>query len=73
MVERGHTILGLVAANCGVALVPESLEALPHSGIVFRPVEEPPIAKLFIAWHAKNLTGSVRKLLESVEKSESKV
>jgi DNA-binding transcriptional LysR family regulator len=34
MVERGYTILGLVAARCGVALVPESLQALPHGGVV---------------------------------------
>jgi len=30
MVERGYTILGLVAGDCGVALLPESLKALPH-------------------------------------------
>ena len=33
--ERGHTILGLVAGNCGVALLPEPLRALPHPGVVF--------------------------------------
>src|SRR5262249_53304686 len=32
MVERGYSILGLVAAKCGVALVPESLKAMPHPG-----------------------------------------
>jgi len=51
-VERGYTILGLVAANCGVALLPESLRNLPHSGVVFRPLTEPPEGDLFIAWHA---------------------
>jgi DNA-binding transcriptional LysR family regulator len=48
--ERGHTILGLVAGNCGVALLPESLRALPHPGVVFRPLEHPPVGDLYIAW-----------------------
>ena len=50
MVERGFTILGMVSAGCGVALVPESLDALPHPGVVFRPLTEPPEANLFVAW-----------------------
>jgi DNA-binding transcriptional LysR family regulator len=49
--ERGFTILGLVAGNCGVALLPESLRALPHSGVVFRPLVKPPRAELFVAWN----------------------
>lgn len=48
--DRGHTLLGLVAGQCGVALVPESLAALPHSGVVLRPLATPPIADLFVAW-----------------------
>jgi DNA-binding transcriptional LysR family regulator len=49
-VERGYTILGLVAANCGVALLPMSLRHLPHPGVVFRPLSDPPAGDLFIAW-----------------------
>ena len=48
--ERGHTILGLVAGNCGVALLPEALRALPHPGVVFRPLTEPVTGGLFLAW-----------------------
>ena len=54
MVERGYTILGLVAGNCGVALLPESLKALPHPGIIFRPLADPPVADLYLAWNAKS-------------------
>jgi len=54
MVERGYTILGLVAGECGIALVPESLKALPHPGIVFRPLTDAPNVDLFIAWNSKN-------------------
>lgn len=50
--ERGHTILGLVAGNCGVALLPEPLRALPHPGVVFRSLKEPPTGELFVAWNA---------------------
>ena len=50
--ERGHTILSLVAGNCGVALLPAPLEALPHPGVVFRPLTKSPKADLFLAWVA---------------------
>jgi DNA-binding transcriptional LysR family regulator len=53
--ERGFTLLGLVAGNCGVALVPESLEALPHPGVVFRPLAQPPRGELFVAWKGKRV------------------
>jgi hypothetical protein len=51
--ERGHTLLGLVAGNCGVALVPEPLRALPHSGVVFRALKTPPRCDLYLAWNPK--------------------
>jgi DNA-binding transcriptional LysR family regulator len=51
-VERGYTIIGVVAAGCGVALLPESLRKLPHAGVVFRPLIDPPSGALYIAWRA---------------------
>jgi DNA-binding transcriptional LysR family regulator len=48
--ERGFTILGLVAGGCGVALLPEPLRDLPHPGVVFRPLAQPPRGDLFVAW-----------------------
>jgi DNA-binding transcriptional LysR family regulator len=51
--ERGHTILGLVASQCGVALLPEPLRALPHSGVVFRPLQGNAGADLYLAWDAQ--------------------
>jgi DNA-binding transcriptional LysR family regulator len=56
--ERGHTILGLVAGNCGVALLPEPLRALPHPGVIFRPLAKPPTGDLFIAWQATRTSPS---------------
>jgi DNA-binding transcriptional LysR family regulator len=63
MVARGYTILGLVASRCGVALVPESLQALPHAGITFRPLAHPPIADLYLAWRADNTSSALRQFL----------
>jgi hypothetical protein len=34
-------------------LLPESLKAMPHSGVVFRPLADPPVGDLFIAWRVK--------------------
>lgn len=48
--ERGHNILGLVAGQCGVALLPEPLRELPHPGVVFRPLAQAVEADLFVAW-----------------------
>lgn len=61
--ERGFTALGLVAANCGVALLPAALKALPHKGVIFRPLVAPLKADLFLAWNPKKesaLTGLFR-------------
>ncbi len=63
MVERGYTILGLVAGQCGVALLPESLRALPHPGVVFRPLEEPPTAELYIAWAERRVSPELTDFL----------
>jgi DNA-binding transcriptional LysR family regulator len=63
MVERGFTILGLVAGKCGVALVPESLKALPHPGVTLRRLADPPIADLFLAWRAQNTAPPLTKFL----------
>jgi DNA-binding transcriptional LysR family regulator len=60
--ERGHTILSLVAAGCGVALLPESLTALPHAHVIFRPSAEPVTAELFVAFRS-NLDPALRKNL----------
>jgi DNA-binding transcriptional LysR family regulator len=71
MVERGYTILGLVAAKCGVALVPESLKAMSHPGIVFRPLTEPPVADLYLAWRPTNGSPALIKFLDSLTANRS--
>ncbi len=62
--ERGHTLLGLVAANCGVALLPESLSALPHRGVVFRTLRQPLSVELFLAWNPQRKSKALAEFLE---------
>jgi DNA-binding transcriptional LysR family regulator len=69
VVERGYTILGLVAGRCGVALLPESLEAMPHPGVVFRRLVDPPRADLFVAWRSQNPNPSLAAFLKLIDKS----
>ncbi|HEY9171898.1 MAG TPA: LysR substrate-binding domain-containing protein [Verrucomicrobiae bacterium] len=64
--ERGYTILGLVAGNCGVTLLPESLQALPHPGVVFRPLANAPSGDLFVAWNPAIESDVSRSFLASL-------
>jgi len=65
--ERGHTILGLVAGNCGVALLPEPLKALPHPGVVFRPLVQSTRSDLFISWQAARKSAIRDTFLDSTK------
>lgn len=64
--ERGYTILALVAGHCGVTLLPESLQALPHPGVVFRPLVDAPKADLFVAWRPSSESRATRVFLEAL-------
>ncbi len=48
--DRGHALLGLVAAGCGIAILPETLRALPHENVVFRPAVPAIKSEIFVAW-----------------------
>jgi DNA-binding transcriptional LysR family regulator len=67
--ERGHTILSLVAAGCGLALLPDTLAALPHAGVVFRAPLEPLRADLFLAWRADLDRELLQPLIAATEPS----
>jgi len=66
---RGNIQLGLVAANCGIALMPEPLAALPHPGVIFRPLSNPPVNDLFIAWNSRRSMPVCQTFLNSVTPS----
>ena len=54
-VSQIHSILALVSANQGIALVPESARALHFDGTVIRKLKMSPVfAELFLAWRSDN-------------------
>lgn len=68
--ERGHTLLALVAGSCGVALVPESLQALPHDGVVFKEVRNPPQSPLYLAWMGGERSNLQKAFVEVVTSTD---
>jgi DNA-binding transcriptional LysR family regulator len=65
--ERGFTILGLVAANCGVALLPATLRALPHPGVVFRAVVNPARQDLFLVWNRRRKSSPLTAFVDELD------
>lgn len=61
--ERGYTVLGLVAARCGVALLPASLADMPHPGVVFRSLLQKPTRGLYMAWRSDRTSPLLETLL----------
>lgn len=55
-VDRAPTMIGLVALELGVALLPEACMKLPHDGAVFRPLVERVRSRIEIVWKQRNLS-----------------
>jgi len=52
-----QTIIGLVSAGMGIAIVASSLQNLQRSGVVYRPIEEKtPAIETAMIWHPENIT-----------------
>jgi len=59
-----QTVLGLVAAGLGVALVPASVEKLGRAGVAFRPLRDPgPPVELGALWRADDRSAALRNLV----------
>ena len=62
-----HSILALVSAGQGVALVPESAKALRFDRVVIRKIKMPPVfAELFLAWKTDNSNPALPHFLKAV-------
>lgn len=60
-----QTIVSLVAAELGVALVPASLQNLQRVGVVYKPLEEQtPKVELAVAWRRNETSRIVHQFLE---------
>ncbi len=62
-----QTIVSLVAAGIGVALVPQSLHNLQRAGVVYRPLIEPtPQATIALVWRTNDPSATVQKFLDTI-------
>ncbi|MNL30598.1 DNA-binding transcriptional activator XapR [compost metagenome] len=61
-----HSILALVHARIGAAIVPEAAMRLHFDGVEFRPLDISPArpVELFVAWRRDNDNPSLKPLLD---------
>ncbi|HYW21229.1 MAG TPA: LysR substrate-binding domain-containing protein [Nodularia sp. (in: cyanobacteria)] len=65
-----QTIIGLVSAGIGVAIIPSSLQNLQRSGVAYRPIlEDVPVIETAVIWQQKSLTPVVENFLRVVTAS----
>ena len=63
-----HSILALVAAGIGAALVPEAATSLHFEGVIFRPVRKlrsMQSVELYVAWKSDNGNPAMKSVLEA--------
>jgi DNA-binding transcriptional LysR family regulator len=66
-ISQIHSILGLVKAGLGLALVPQAAINLRFRGVVLRPIDiGSRVAELHLAWRRSNTNPSLDVLLEEV-------
>ncbi|MEH2072791.1 MAG: LysR family transcriptional regulator [Nostoc sp.] len=62
-----QTIIGLVSAGMGIAIVPSSLQNLQRTGVVYRTVEEKtPLVETAIVWREEDITPVLHEFLQVV-------
>jgi DNA-binding transcriptional LysR family regulator len=62
--KETSTLLSLVAAGMGIALVPMTSRMFSFQGVVFRPLRNPPPVDLAVAWNRNNETPLLRSFLD---------
>ncbi|HEY9645559.1 MAG TPA: LysR family transcriptional regulator [Chroococcidiopsis sp.] len=63
-----QTIVSLVAAELGIAIVPVSLQNLQRTGVVYRPLQEPtPEAAIAVVWRSPDVSPTVQRFLQVVQ------
>lgn len=64
-------VLAFVAAGLGVALLPEQVKLLPHSGISFRRLRPPLKMESCIAWKPENASEPLEQYIEILRQASS--
>ncbi|MBD6617294.1 LysR family transcriptional regulator [Komarekiella sp. 'clone 1'] len=63
-----QTIIGLVSAGMGIAIVPSSLQNMQRSDVVYRALEEKtPLVETAIVWRQEDMTPVLREFLQVVK------
>jgi DNA-binding transcriptional LysR family regulator len=63
-----QTIISLVSAGLGVAMIPASMRNLGRTGVVYRNLREPsPQTEILVAWRKGETAPALVRFLESVE------
>lgn len=63
------TVLALVAAGLGVAVLPDSIRSAPREGVVYRDIEDAPSVRLVLAWRADDASPLLRNLLAALDRN----
>lgn len=62
-----QTIVGLVAAQMGIAIVPASLQQLQRTGVVYKALQKPtPQVAINLIWRRQDSSATVQRFLEVV-------
>lgn len=65
-----QTIIGLVSAGMGIALVPQSVSNLKRPGVVYKPLlDKTPLVETGLAWRRDNASPVLRAFLELLRKN----
>ena len=68
--DRMQTIVGLVAAEIGVALVPGSMQHLRRAGVVYRPImQSDSTLEIAVAWRKEDPSPCLRSLLNVISET----
>ena len=63
-----QTIISLVAADMGIAIVPESIQNLQRPGVEYRPIQaQTPMASITLVWRQADPSPTVQRFLATVE------
>jgi DNA-binding transcriptional LysR family regulator len=65
-----QTIVGLVAAGLGIAIVPASLQNFHRSGVIYRPIQEQiPNTGLYLVWRQHDSSAVPRAFIKLARKT----
>ncbi|MFD7999537.1 LysR substrate-binding domain-containing protein [Streptomyces mirabilis] len=69
-VNETSTVLALVAAGLGVAVLPESIRSAPREGVLYKSIENTLTVRLDLAWREDDDSPLLRNLLKVLEKND---